>query len=239
MTAILPNHRFQPTSLRSAAEPHRWPENMRIAPITICFYACALILYAEEPIEHCPLRAYASYPHISLNTNRSVTPGDKISIMISIRNTSSNLIVLSLDSSLYYQYEGKPNIVLSNFTNEATGSITTYIAPGGGGGARSLAHPYTFCSPPNASAYVFIEPDKSFVQDIMYGVPENLGDFPFSTMEYSATIHADDSGKEYGLNAWTGTLKVTGCTIPLRKSKQENGQPTNAPYSQPQTVEKR
>lgn len=132
---------------------------------------------------------------------------------------------MSLNDSLSYNWQGKPDIVLSPSPNKITGAITKHGGGAGGGGSRTLISPFSGRSGhANAPVYAFIEPGKSFLQAIECKVPENLGDYPFTEIEYNATIEAQDSGKAYGLNAWKGTLNVEGFTVPLWKSNHKDGQ---------------
>jgi hypothetical protein len=210
---------------------------MRNLYINIVFFAYVAFLSAEEPIARCPLRANAFYCHPAIV--ESVNVGDTVTIMLSLRNESTNLVVLSLQSVLISHYEGRPEIVLSNICDKATGSLTEYIAPGGGGVFGTLCDPFITSYPSRGDAYVFINPKCGYKLDLQFMVPKELGEYPFTSVEFDATIISDDSGQEYGLNAWTGTLDVAGCTIPLRKAEKERGQPTNAPYSSPEAGSKR
>ena len=94
-----------------------------IGVVVLTFLIVATLpLSAEESDTQCLLKVYVNRIYPSSDTNNFVKAGEDMNVIYSIRNISTNTVVLSLDSDVISTFEGKPMIILSNSIDKITGS---------------------------------------------------------------------------------------------------------------------
>ena len=153
-----------------------------------------------------------------------VHPGDTLPITFYLTNKSNMRQIISPETMVVIQWSCKPPIISPDKAQNAPGTTNTthksyYYSNGSSG---RIINEDNHCFAPRAKSFAFVEPGELLELNTSFEIPELDPSIPIPpetwlTLEFH--LQPVESGKQYGLSAWTGEFFPEPVSLPLYQRK--------------------